>query len=124
MPQLSWLNSQYEVLRKAHLEKDLDCACSIFSHDILYLPQGGQPILGIEAFREHLAEFYAECSVRDLAFEIIRFIEVGELAYDVSNYTLELSTENGHEIERGRHVVVWTRTSGSWQICVDMYNLP
>jgi ketosteroid isomerase-like protein len=46
----------------------------------------------------------------------------GTMAYEVGTYDLRYRPQTGMVRDRGKYVVVWTRTSGEWRVAADIFN--
>lgn len=77
--------------------------------------------------REGIEEFWSgviQMGLKDAVFNIVDVFGSGDLAYEISNFTLTIQPEGQEPIEqKGKYVVVWKQTAdGSWKLHADIFN--
>ncbi len=102
----------------AIVARDLDRFVSYFTDDIVAMPSGMPPVVGIEAWRELLAEFFAGSDVSNFVSKSEDITVVGDWAIEWHNeaatYTNKDSGESNREYFKG--MFIFHKVDGRWKI--------
>jgi len=102
---------------------DAAAVAALYTEDATLLPPDAEMIMG----REGIEEFWSgviQMGLKDAVFNIVDVFGSGDLAYEISNFTLTIQPEGQEAIEqKGKYVLVWKQTAdGSWKLHVDIFN--
>lgn len=97
---------------------DIDAYTGILTEDAVWIPPGGEPIEGREAFKKWLTPFFNEFSYRFTITEE-RIKAAGGWALERAEFTSEMTSKKGGDsmIHSGTFTVLWTQKEDNrWYI--------
>ena len=108
---------------EAFRRRDAAAIASFYTEDAKLLPSTSGVLIGRQAIQESFDSSF-KMGARDVIFRSLEIDCNGDLAYEVSTYTIEIQPEGAQAVKvPGRAVVVWKRQAdGSWKLAVDSFH--
>ncbi|WP_299486359.1 DUF4440 domain-containing protein [uncultured Allomuricauda sp.] len=107
---------------KAFIAQNFDEMGNIYTDDAKLIPPGVSIVDGREAIKARW-EMGKETKVLSHSMDASEINIIGDYAYDYGYY--RGTSQKGKESVstwKGKYVVVWKKTSGSWQMYIDIWN--
>lgn len=102
--------------------KDAERFVSFYTDDATVMLESAADLKGMRAIREAITAMMRDPNF-DLSFETtsVEVARSGELAYELSTYSLTLSDPKTKKAstQKGSGVVVWKKVGGQWKAAVD-----
>ncbi len=111
-------------MEDAYVARDLDRFVSYFTDDIVAMPSGMPPVVGIEAWRELLAEFFAGSDVSNFVSKSEDITVVGDWAIEWHNEAATYLSKDSGESQRVYNKGMWVfhKVDGRWKIACYVWN--
>jgi len=94
----------------------------LYARDAAALPPGGDRANGREAIRK-VWQGAMDAGVTNVTVRTIEVEARGDLAYEAGEYALDAPGKDGKLAHSaGKYIVVWKRSSGTWQLYRDIWN--
>jgi len=98
-----------------------DQVASLYAPDASFMPPNRETAVGSRAI-ERVLRGLGESGHQDLRFETQRVDSSGDIAVEISRYTLAIHQENGTTIaDRGKFMRAWRRV-GAWRIIAHAWS--
>ena len=118
------IRATIEDMSEAYVARDLDRFVSYFTDDIVAMPPGMAPIVGIEDWRELLTKFFAGSDVSNAVLKSEDITVVGDWALewhnDATTYTRRDSGESNRSYTSG--MFIFRKDDGRWKIARYVWN--
>ena len=111
-----------EEMKEAYAARDLDRFVSYFTDDIVAMPPGMPPVVGIEAWRELLTGFFAGSDVSNHVSISEDITVVGDWAIEWHNEAATYidNGESNREYDKG--MFVFHKVHGRWKTARYIWN--
>jgi uncharacterized protein (TIGR02246 family) len=114
-----------DEMTDAYVNHDLDRFLTCFSKDIVALPPGMGPVVGIEAWRKVLTGFFESGTPSEVEENVEEVAVAGDWAFDrhseAATYTSSETGESERLSFKGIHV--FRREDDGWKIARYVWNL-
>ena len=102
--------------------RDMERILSHFTEDATYLPSNGQAIIGRDAIRTYLVDFFSD-ALFGVTFDNHQTLVDGDLAILRDTYSMVIVPHSGSAQTQhsGEDVWVLRRVSGEWEIALIMW---
>ena len=100
---------------------DAATVASLYSEDAALFPPGGERVDG----RSAIQTFWQGAIDSGMKVDVLHAVEVearGDMAGEVSVFTLSVPGEGGATKVAGKYIVIWKRSGQTWQLHRDIYN--
>ena len=98
--------------------KDSSAVGSLYATDAIALPPNSEMVKGRDAIATFWKGFMDAGMTATL--EIVETQSQGDMGFDLGKY--KIMDASGKEIDQGKYVVVWKKTSEGWQLYRDIWN--
>ena len=106
----------------AFSQADAAGVASLYTEDAKLLPPGNSMMTGKDAIQSFW-QAAMDMGIKEAKLEISELESDGNLAYEVSKFTLSGQQQGGESIMMtGKYVVVWKNQDGTWKLHVDIWN--
>lgn len=118
------IRATIDELLDAYLTRDLDRFVSYFTDDIVAMPSGMPPVVGIEAWRELLTRFFAGSDVTNVVSRSEDITVVGDWAIEWHDEAATYTPRESGEPERVYNKGMWVfhKEGGRWKIARYIWN--
>jgi uncharacterized protein (TIGR02246 family) len=101
---------------------DAGAIAALYTEDATLLPPGSSMMSGKEAIQSFWQGAIG-MGLKEAKLDIVKIESSGNLAYEVSRFTLSGEQPSGESIRlTGKYVVVWKNEGGVWKLHVDIWN--
>lgn len=95
---------------------------ALYTEDAKLLPPGSPMMSGKEAIQSFW-QGVMDMGLKEARLDIVEVESQGNLAYEISRFTLSGQQPGGESILlMGKYVVVWKNEGGLWKLHVDIWN--
>lgn len=95
---------------------------ALYTEDAKLLPPGSPMMNGKEAIQSFW-QGAMDMGLKEAKLDIVEVESQGNLAYEISRFTLSGQQPGGESILlMGKYVVVWKNEGGAWKLHVDIWN--
>ncbi len=111
-------------MEDAYVARDLDRFASYFTDDIVAMPPGRPPVVGIEAWRELLTEFHFGSDVSNHVSKSEDITVVGDWAIEWHNEAATYTSKDSGEPQRvyNKGMFIFHKVDGRWRIARYVWN--
>lgn len=103
--------------------KDLDGIVGLYAPDGMIMPAGSPAAQGHPALRQVWEGMLGQPGLKVILTPVEVDVASGkDIAVERGRYELTTSGSGGPTTERGKYLVVWTRTGGAWKVSEDMFS--
>ena len=123
-PPLSRVQATIKDMEDAYVARDLDRFVSYFTDDIVAMPSGMPPVVGIEAWRNLLTELFAGSDVSNFVSKSEDITVVGDWAIEWHNEAATYTSKDSGEPNRVYHkgMCVFHKVDGRWKVARYVWN--
>lgn len=92
---------------------------AFYTEDGQLLPPNGDFVTGRESLQNFWQSLF-DSGLKGVKLEIVEAKVMGELAYEMSTYTLY--TADNQVADQGKYIIIWQQVEGQWKIHRDIFN--
>ena len=118
------IRATLDGMKEAYADRDLDRFVGYFTDDIVAMPSGMAPIVGVDAWRELLTGFFAGPALSNHVSKSEDITVVGDWAIEwhteAATYTSKESGESNRVYNKG--MFIFRNDDGRWRIARYIWN--
>lgn len=120
----SEIQAVIDEMMGAYVDRDVDRFSAFFADDIVAMPPGAPPIIGIEAWRKLLVGFFGGSAVTDMVSRSEEITVEGNVAMEWHNEAATFTMHDTGESRRTFNKGMWVfrRESGDWKVIRYVWN--